>query len=93
MLSRSIHKCPACKKRTRILHQYSFGGYVVTGFCGNCGATWQDEGYTRHYKEEREHYKRFVKDNWNYAESARVVIDKLLKEMQDDSTSDQITRE
>jgi transcription elongation factor Elf1 len=81
LLSRSILKCPACKKRTRVLHQHSFGGYVVTAFCGHCGATWQDDGYTRHSKEEAEHYKQFVKNNWKNANSLKIVFDVLLKEM------------
>ena len=53
-------------------------------FCGNCGATWQDEGYTKHGKKEAEHYKQFVKMNWKNANSDKIVLDVLMREMNEE---------
>jgi hypothetical protein len=81
LLSREIRICPICDKRTRILTQHSFGGYVTTSFCGSCGAAIQDGELL---DNDREHSKKFVKENWKYGRSFKEVLDELMKDMQEE---------
>ena len=78
LLSREIRMCPVCDKKSRILTQHSFGGYITTNFCGRCGAAWQDGELLCPDKERR---IRFVKENWKYGRPFKEVLDELMKDM------------
>ena len=81
LLSRSLRKCPVCDKKARIITQHSFGGYVCTNFCGRCGEAWQDGELLKSNKEDKARHIRYVKENWKNANSTRIVLDVLMKEM------------
>ncbi len=83
-LSRGIWKCMDCGKRARQLTQHSFGGYVTTTFCGHCGAAKQDGELLRSDKKDRARHIQYVKDNWKHGLPLRLVLDELLKDMQEE---------
>ena len=83
-LSREIFKCPICEKRSRILSQHSFSGYVVTNFCGSCGNAWQDGVLLDSDKEDLVRHKKYVKENWKYGRPLKEVIEENLKELRGD---------
>lgn len=78
LLSRKYRFCPICDKKSRILTQHSFGGYVTTNFCGRCGAAWQDGELLNN---DKKHTINFVKDNWKFGRPLKKVLDELMKEM------------
>ena len=78
LLSREVRICPMCEKRVRILTQHSFGGYIMTSFCGKCGAAWQDGELLNN---DRKYSIKFVKENWQYGRTLKKVIDELMKDM------------
>jgi hypothetical protein len=56
----SDRSCPVCDG-TPVVYQDSFGGYVSTGFCGNCGNAWQDGELLNQSYDDRERIKKWVR--------------------------------
>lgn len=78
LLSRHIFICPVCGARSRQLTQHSFGGYVITTFCGKCGSASQDGEVL---DNDPERGKKFVRENWKHGQPLAAVINQITSEM------------